>query len=113
MNMSLNLGETLAHTRYDALILPPRVPRPQPSQIKTAIAMLQNNPTSLSLSMLEDILLLRYLPAHLHILNARVIPSCIVLLEQSAKRNTVSGYNYASKQRLILLWPDGGFWARI
>jgi hypothetical protein len=90
MEQPINFGEAPLVDRYDSSLTSPRRPIPPIQQIKVAIEALQGDPSSVSLSMLEDIMMLVYLPEHLDILTGRIIPSCIAILEQSTKRNKVS-----------------------
>ncbi|KAG8742298.1 hypothetical protein FRC10_001722 [Ceratobasidium sp. 414] len=65
---------------------PPRRPIPSLHQIRSAISTLQNDPKSVSIFMLEDIMMLVYVPKHFGILTGSIVPSCIAILEESVKR---------------------------
>ncbi|KAG9082025.1 hypothetical protein FS749_007172 [Ceratobasidium sp. UAMH 11750] len=84
-----NFGEAPSVDRYKSSLERPTRPLPSIQQIKTTISSLHNAPRSVTLDTLEDIMMLRYLPEHFDVPTGPMIPSCIAILEQSAKHGKV------------------------
>ncbi|KAG9088118.1 hypothetical protein FRC06_002228 [Ceratobasidium sp. 370] len=89
MEYLVNFGEPPSVDRYRSTMEPPRRPIPSLHQIKTAISTLQTDPKSVSIFMLEDIMMLVYIPKHFGILTGSIVPSCIAILEESAKHSKI------------------------
>ncbi|KAG8774615.1 hypothetical protein FRC12_001892 [Ceratobasidium sp. 428] len=82
---TVNFGQALPNDRYKSSLEAPSRPLPSLDHIKDAISALRNNPRSVTLDTLEDVMTLRYLPEHLGVLTGPIIPSCIAILEQAGK----------------------------
>ncbi|KAG8697446.1 hypothetical protein FRC08_006519 [Ceratobasidium sp. 394] len=93
MEHLVNFGEAPSVDRYKSSLECPTRPLPSIQQIKAAISSLHNAPRSVTLDTLEDIMMLRYLPEHFDVPTGPMIPSCVAILEQSAKHGKNNCHN--------------------
>ncbi|KAG8681960.1 hypothetical protein FRC08_015278 [Ceratobasidium sp. 394] len=95
MEYLINFGEAPSVDRYQSTMEPPRRPIPSLHQIRSAISTLQSDPKSVSMFMLQDIMMLVYIPKHFGVLTGSIVPSCIAILEESARHGEILGNEVA------------------